>query len=222
LLHRIILDGDEERFSAEALIVLILTAALALWSGVPLWVMLLVYGCLLVIVLALESRRKENNEAAHHPPRAATHGDRPTPDWSWHRKVLLQLRRNILRQGHADKEIATEPLEPFGMHEADRATDEFDHDLALARLSHERDALSEIDAALRRIDQGNYGICEETGQPISPERLRAVPWTRFCREAEEALEKRGEFTALRIGRVETVRNRPLRTIRAPEFPVQES
>jgi DnaK suppressor protein len=40
--------------------------------------------------------------------------------------------------------------------------------------------LSEIDAALQRIEDGTYGICENCGKPIGAERLAAIPWTRLC------------------------------------------
>jgi RNA polymerase-binding transcription factor DksA len=61
----------------------------------------------------------------------------------------------------------------------DAGTDNFDRDFALSLLSTEQDALKEIEAAIQRIYNGSYGICEETGEPISEERLEAVPFTRF-------------------------------------------
>lgn len=74
---------------------------------------------------------------------------------------------------------------------ADSATDEFDHDMALSLLVHDQNALGEVTAAIRRIQEGQYGICEKTGLPIPAARLRAVPWTRHTREVEERLEKKG-------------------------------
>jgi RNA polymerase-binding transcription factor DksA len=47
----------------------------------------------------------------------------------------------------------------------------------------EENSFAEVEAALQRIRNGTYGICEATGKPISLDRLRAIPWTRFCREA---------------------------------------
>ena len=75
--------------------------------------------------------------------------------------------------------------------QADSATDEFDHDLALTRLSVEQDALYEINVALNRILNRSYGVCEETGRVIPSARLKAIPWTRFTREVEERLEQDG-------------------------------
>jgi RNA polymerase-binding transcription factor DksA len=91
------------------------------------------------------------------------------------------------------------------MDEADSATDEFDHDLALSQLSTERDALDEVNEALRRIAAGTYGICEESGQAIPAARLRAVPWTRFTREVEERMEQKGLLRGARVSPARTVR-----------------
>jgi RNA polymerase-binding transcription factor DksA len=101
-------------------------------------------------------------------------------------------------------EQAAEPLEPHSMSLADSATDEFDHELALSRLSTEQDALYEVEDALRRIADGTYGRCVETGKPIPPGRLRAIPWTRFSREAEAHLEELGAVSHSRLGRLGSV------------------
>ena len=61
------------------------------------------------------------------------------------------------------------------MHMADAATDSFDRDLVLGLVSFEQEGLYEIDAALKRIEDGTYGICELTGKPIPWERLAAIP-----------------------------------------------
>ena len=66
------------------------------------------------------------------------------------------------------------------MHIADAAADTFDRDLVSGLVSFEQDALYEIEADLKRIEDGsNYGICELTGRPIPWERLEANPWARF-------------------------------------------
>jgi RNA polymerase-binding transcription factor DksA len=111
--------------------------------------------------------------------------------WAWHFQTLLALRDRLLERRLARWEEVTQPLEPHSMHMADSATDELDHDLALTEISTEQDALYEVDAALRRILNGTYGVCEQTGQPIPGARLRAVPWTRFSREAEVRWEGQG-------------------------------
>jgi hypothetical protein len=84
---------------------------------------------------------------------------------------------------------------------ADAATDSFDRDLVLGLVSFEQEGLYEIDAALKRIEDGTYGICELTGKPIPWERLAAIPWTRFSIEAENQLEANIHPHIGRLGRV---------------------
>lgn len=110
--------------------------------------------------------------------------------WYWHYQKLQSIRENLLSDSAEQMEEFEEPLEAPGNDVADSATDEFDHDLALSLLAHEGDALFEVDAAIQRILDGSYGICEMTGRPIPEVRLRATPWTRYTKEALELLERR--------------------------------
>jgi RNA polymerase-binding protein DksA len=65
-------------------------------------------------------------------------------------------------------------------HLGDTATATFDRELDEGLAEGAQQTLDEIDAALKRIDDGTYGICEVCGKPIGEERLRAIPWTRYC------------------------------------------
>lgn len=80
-------------------------------------------------------------------------------------------------------------LSSYGQHMADAGTDTFDRDFALSLVSSEQEALSEIDAAIKRIHDGSYGICEITQKPISKDRLLAVPFTRYSAEAQKGIER---------------------------------
>lgn len=60
------------------------------------------------------------------------------------------------------------------------ATSNFAKDLAVAKLERERQELREIEAALGRIKNGEYGLCQECGDPIREIRLQALPWARLC------------------------------------------
>lgn len=91
------------------------------------------------------------------------------------------------------------------MDPADSATDELDHNLALAALNSKQDVLQEIAAAIRRIQSGTYGVCEATGKPIPAARLKAIPWTRFRREVEALLEQNGEIRRPQLGALSSVR-----------------
>jgi RNA polymerase-binding transcription factor DksA len=104
--------------------------------------------------------------------------DRVPAKWAQHYRMLLALRERLLGQGVELLEHTSEPLESHSMDIANSATDEFEHELALTRLSGTEDTLFEIDAAIRRILNGTYGICEKTGRPIPEARLKAVHWAR--------------------------------------------
>lgn len=73
---------------------------------------------------------------------------------------------------------------------ADRASEETDRALELRTRDRERKVVSKIDAALRRIDEGSYGYCEVTGEPISLKRLDARPIATLSLEAQEQHERR--------------------------------
>ena len=73
---------------------------------------------------------------------------------------------------------------------ADRASEETDRALELRTRDRQRKLISKIDAALRRIDDGSYGYCEETGEPISLKRLDARPIATLSVEAQERHERR--------------------------------
>jgi RNA polymerase-binding protein DksA len=105
------------------------------------------------------------------------------------RRKLLEMRVALLQRIKQLAEAAREDTPGYSLHMADAATDSFDRDLTLGLASFEQEGLYEVDAALKRIDDGAYGICESTGRPISWERLAAVPCARFCVEAEKQLEK---------------------------------
>ena len=73
---------------------------------------------------------------------------------------------------------------------ADRASEETDRALELRTRDRQRKLVSKIDAALRRIDEGEYGFCEITGEPISLKRLDARPIATMTLEAQESHERR--------------------------------
>ncbi len=77
----------------------------------------------------------------------------------------------------------------FGMHQADAGTDAYDRDFALSLLAQEQDSLYEIEEALKRIQNGTYGICEMSNKRIPQARLEALPFARFTIESQQQYEK---------------------------------
>lgn len=118
-----------------------------------------------------------------------TETKRPGPaaatPWDWHRRTLRNLRA-VLAEEHAAREMVIRtPGENGGTDFVDKAADATLRNELLAELSAEEVELTEIDAALCRIELGTYGVCERTGRPISKARLRAIPWTRFAQPARK-------------------------------------
>jgi RNA polymerase-binding transcription factor DksA len=102
----------------------------------------------------------------------------------------MRLNGRLLREHEDRKREANASLAESHKDPADTAADQTERDIFFAELAMEVNSLEEIEAALQRIRKGTYGFCEVTGKPISPDRLRAIPWTRYCREAAPRSERR--------------------------------
>ncbi|RLQ87703.1 RNA polymerase-binding protein DksA [Notoacmeibacter ruber] len=105
------------------------------------------------------------------------------------RAKLMNWKNDILRE-------ARETLENLQQENAnhadlaDRASSETDRSIELRARDRQRKLIAKIDSALRRIDEGTYGYCEETGEPISLKRLDARPIATLSIEAQERHERR--------------------------------
>lgn len=117
--------------------------------------------------------------------------NRPPIPSAWRHQYdrLLQLRDKIMADANDLSEESNETLQLPNLTTSDSATDRFDRELALSLLSFEQDALGEIDAALGRLQNGTYGVCEVSGKLIPRERLEAIPWARYTVEVQAELEK---------------------------------
>lgn len=105
----------------------------------------------------------------------------------------MEILRNVTEiEGEALKKSrldATGDLSSMPIHMADLGTDNYEQEFALGLMDGERKLLREIDYALERINNGTYGICIGTGQPIPKARLEAQPWARYCVEYARKLEQ---------------------------------
>ena len=128
----------------------------------------------------------------------------------------MELRAALGRRQNMLSKDALEEQPTFSSHMADAGTDNYDRDFALSVLSAEQDAVYEIDEALDRIRNGNYGKCELTGKTIEPERLEAIPWTRFTAEAEKGLESENAVDRTKLGEREAVPRRSAATEEAED------
>ena len=105
------------------------------------------------------------------------------------RRKLLAWKEDILKESretlqHLQDENQNHP------DLADRASSETDRAIELRARDRQRKLISKIEAALQRIEDGNYGFCEETGEPISLKRLDARPIATLSIEAQERHERR--------------------------------
>ncbi len=123
------------------------------------------------------------------PSRPETAAASVDPRWTWHHRTLLRLRARLTVDHGARLHAAAAPAGHEAVGFADNVSDQNERDLNVAELRAEESQLDEVDAALARLRAGTYGVCEDTGKTISAERLRAVPWTRFCREAAQRRER---------------------------------
>ena len=105
------------------------------------------------------------------------------------RRKLLTWRDQILREG---RETLQALHDDTAQHAdiADRATSETDKAIELRARDRQRKLIAKIDAALGRIEDGSYGYCEETGEPIGLKRLEARPVATLSLEAQERHEQR--------------------------------
>ena len=101
---------------------------------------------------------------------------------SW-KKQLLKESSQTLNNLQKEENSARPDL-------TDRATEEIERSFELRARDRERKLISKIDAALRKIDEGSYGYCEETDEPIGIKRLEARPVATLCLEAQEMHEKK--------------------------------
>ena len=155
------------------------------------------------------ARAKSSRKAAPKSQAAASNGDErpdevvPTPkttlsaeDLDEFRTLLLHKRAELVGDVHnlTSEALRTDQMNTAGnlssmpIHLADIGTDNWEQEFTLGLIENERQLLKEIDAALSRIDDKTYGVCEATHKPITKHRLRAKPWARYCIEYARAKE----------------------------------
>ncbi len=104
------------------------------------------------------------------------------------RQMLLNWRADLVHEaGETLSDLNEGNLQQPDM--ADRASLETDHQLVLRTRDRERKLISKIDSALNRIEDGSYGYCQETDEPISLKRLMARPIADLSLEAQERHER---------------------------------
>ena len=137
------------------------------------------------------------------------------PAWEKFYKNLVKLHDRLVSQIDGLAKESAEHLQSYSEHMADSGTDNFDRDFALSLLSSDQDAVYEIEEALKRIENGTYGICEETGKTIPKARLEAIPWTRYTVDAQAQLERDGALRQRRLGSLGSIDSTGIASV--PDF-----
>ncbi|HPS54751.1 MAG TPA: TraR/DksA C4-type zinc finger protein [Sedimentisphaerales bacterium] len=120
-----------------------------------------------------------------------------TAELAHFQKLLLKKRMEIIgsvneMQDEALSKSRTDAcgdLSSVPIHMADLGTDNYQQEFSLGLVDSERKLLVEIYDALERIENGSYGICQKTGEPITKARLEAKPWAKYCIEYVRKLEQ---------------------------------
>lgn len=102
---------------------------------------------------------------------------------------LQHLEEDSLNKSQKD---AAGDLSGYSFHMADVATDNFDTEVHLGLASNTQNLLNEVDDALKRIEEGTFGICERYETLIPKPRLEVMPYTRYCIEAQQEIENEQE------------------------------
>jgi len=115
-----------------------------------------------------------------------------------YKKLLLNRKGDVMDAiDHASEETikksqkdASGDISGYTYHMADVATDTYDREFSLGVVSSERKILIEVADALKKLEEGVYGICEGCKLPIAKTRLKAIPYARLCVKCQEKKEKR--------------------------------
>jgi DnaK suppressor protein len=103
--------------------------------------------------------------------------------------LLLHMRKELLQEVSQSMRAESDHLKHDIGDFYDHASSDRDRELALMLADREREKLTYVDDALKRIDLGTYGICESCDEEIDKDRLLAMPFTKLCLSCQEDLER---------------------------------
>ena len=117
-------------------------------------------------------------------------------DLKVYKDLLIKVRTDISDQiKHISEDTqksqreASGDISGYSIHMADVATDTYDREFSLGLASNDRKVLYEIDEAIKRVEEGNFGSCEDCNKPITKSRLKAIPYTKLCLNCQKKREK---------------------------------
>lgn len=117
------------------------------------------------------------------------------PKFEPYKKVLLRIKEQITGDIHnlSEENVGSGndrggDVSGHALHMADVATDMYDREFTLGLASNDRELLYQVNEALDRIEDGNYGLCVSCKKSIPASRLKAIPHARTCLKCQETLE----------------------------------
>lgn len=102
---------------------------------------------------------------------------------------LSDMKAKLLAEIDSELKAEREGNKDEGMDTYDLASEERDREINFILSDRERVKITQIDDALERMEEGSYGVCESCGLEIAEERLRAMPFTRLCRDCQQEQER---------------------------------
>jgi RNA polymerase-binding transcription factor len=105
-------------------------------------------------------------------------------------KLLYSKLTNSLRQSNEEVKQPDES-KGYSQHQADEGTDDFDRIISLGLSSERRELLRQVERALEKIQEGSYGVCDVSGDPIPLARLEAIPYATMTVAAQSKFEQEG-------------------------------
>lgn len=108
------------------------------------------------------------------------------------RAKLASEIKSIAHEASKSPREASGDLSAYTVHMADMAADTYERELSMNIVSSEQELLYQIDDALKRLDDGSYGICQQCNQPIAMSRLKAVPYASMCIQCQRAKEQKNK------------------------------
>jgi len=107
-----------------------------------------------------------------------------------YRDRLLEERAALLGVVGRNEDYGREADTEATQDPADKASNSYTKELLFSQSTNDRIILTQIEEALERMDEGEYGVCINCGQEVQPKRLEAVPWARYCITCQD-LQERG-------------------------------
>ncbi len=98
--------------------------------------------------------------------------------------------RSIAQDTSKSPRDASGDLSAYTVHMADMAADTFEREMSMNIVSNEQEVLYQIDDALKRLDDGSFGICQQCNKPITMSRLKAVPYASMCIACQRSKEQK--------------------------------